>query len=152
MRLPYQVIVLLYKFVEGEPQFCVFQRRSPPVWQFVSGGGEDTESPKQAAIREVWEETGLHLQQATPLTQSAFLPAAVIDEPRRKHWPEPTYVIPEYAFAAEASGDVLLSNEHIAYRWCSYEEAHQLLRFDSNKIALYELACRLAGRVLPWSI
>ncbi len=152
MRAPYQVLVLLYKFSEDEPLFCVFQRRTPPVWQFVSGGGEDIESPERAAIREVWEETGLHLQQVTPLTQTAFVPAAVIDELRRQSWPQPTYVIPEYAFAAETDGEVLLSDEHTTYRWCSYEEAHRLLRFDSNKIALYELACRLAGRVLPWTI
>jgi len=62
-----------------------------------------------------------------------------------KHtWPKGTYVIPEYAFAADLTGlDVTLSKEHTAVRWLDARAAQAALRFDSNRTALEELAERL---------
>lgn len=52
-------------------------------------------------------------------------------------------MIPEYAFAFECEGEIMLSDEHIGLTWLSYEEARRRLTWDSNKTALYELNCRL---------
>ena len=152
MRAPYQVLVLLYRLSGNQPEFCVFHRRSPIVWQFVSGGGENAEQPEQAAYREIFEETGLEVSSLYPLTALAHVPAAVINEKRRQGWPDSTYVLPEYPFAAQVNAEPVLSEEHTEYRWCTYEQAQALLRFDSNKIALYELNCRLTKMVLPWKV
>jgi dATP pyrophosphohydrolase len=38
---------------------------------------------------------------------------------------------------------IAISREPTAYRWLSYEEAVKLLRWDSNKTALWELNERL---------
>ena len=47
---------------------------------------------------------------------------------------------------AHAAGqEVVLSAEHENYRWADYETAQTLLRFDSNKNALWELDYRLTG-------
>mgnify|MGYP003311483129 CR=1 FL=1 len=46
-------------------------------------------------------------------------------------------------FAFECKEDILLSHEHTEYLWLSYEDAISKLKWDSNKIALYELNCRI---------
>ena len=52
----------------------------------------------------------------------------------------------EFSFAIEvAGGDLLLSDEHTEYAWLPYLEAHAVLRWDSNKTALWELDRRLRG-------
>ena len=59
MRAPYQILVIPYKVIQGDPLFCVFRRSDCGQWQFVAGGGEDNEMPIEAAKREIFEETGI---------------------------------------------------------------------------------------------
>ena len=142
MRAPFQILAIPYRREAGY-RFCVFHRSDIDQWQFVAGGGEDAETPLQAAIREIKEETGVTAQSVLPLTSMAYVPANVIAERHRKHWPKDTYVIPEYAFAFACDGDICLSDEHVGCEWLSYGEAMQRLCWDSNRTALYELNCRL---------
>jgi dATP pyrophosphohydrolase len=59
-------------------------------------------------------------------------------------WGPEVFVIPEYCFAIEVRDSVLvLSAEHTEGRWASYGEARVLLRWDSNRNALWELNERL---------
>ena len=64
-------------------------------------------------------------------------------------WPllpsgEERYVIPEYAFGVDAAGcEIAISNEHRTWDWLSYVDALAILRFDSNRTALWELNQRL---------
>lgn len=53
------------------------------------------------------------------------------------------YVVPEYLFAFECDSEPLLSNEHTEYKWLTYDEARKLLKWDSNKVAMYEIKCNL---------
>ena len=56
-RAPYQVLVLPYRRTNaGEFEYALFQRANEGFWQFIAGGGEDDETPLQAARRETWEE------------------------------------------------------------------------------------------------
>ncbi|MBQ8683203.1 MAG: NUDIX pyrophosphatase [Clostridia bacterium] len=154
MRLPYQTLIILYKLVDGEPLFCVFHRATPDIWQFVSGGGEEGEQPAETARRELWEETGIKADHLLPLTSQAFVPAAFIGPYHRQGWPVPTYVIPEHAFAFEADADTqpVLSEEHTEYAWLPFTEAKAVLRFDSNRVAMYELLCRIKGETMHWDV
>ncbi len=149
MRAPYQALIIPYKISDGEPLFCVFHRSFPDIWQFVSGGGEDDEQPLETAYREVWEETGIKAKEIIPLVSHAHVPAAFIGPYYRQGWPVPTYVIPEYTFAFETDREPVLSEEHTEYRWLPYSEAKALLRFDSNKVAMYEVLCRSKGENVP---
>lgn len=45
MRAPYQTLTILYKKENEQIKFAIFYRNSHPIWQFVSGGGEDNETP-----------------------------------------------------------------------------------------------------------
>lgn len=54
------------------------------------------------------------------------------------------FVIPEYVFAVEVRNKSLrLSHEHIEYNWVTYENAWAMLKYDSNRTALWELNRRI---------
>ena len=109
-----------------------------------SGGGEDEETSIEAAKRECFEEAQIQSDNFTKLTSLSYIPTCVFSEIQRKTWGEEIFVIPEHAFAVELkSMDIVLSEEHIGYKWVTYEEALLLLKWDSNKTALYELDCRI---------
>lgn len=150
MRAPFQVLIIPFRRTSAAgPEFAVLRRRDADAgarharWQFVAGGGEDAESPLQAARRETQEEIGvatdapfLALDSMATVPKHHFAAAAA--------WGPDLYVIPEYCFAVDV-GDcsLTLSAEHVDLRWVSYEEACTLLRWDSNRNALWELKERL---------
>jgi len=143
-RAPFQVLILPFRRTgDGAVEFAVLRRHDLDLWQGVAGGGEDDETPSQAAVRETSEELGLDRPVPLyPLRTVASIPARLFAA--RHTWPKDTYVIPEYAFAADVTGlDVTLSKEHTAVRWLDATAAQAALRFDSNRTALDELAERL---------
>ena len=143
MRAPFQILAVPYRFIENELCFCVFHRADSDVWQFIAGGGENNEKPIQAALREIKEETGVTAEKLTALQSVAFVPAEVVAKNLRAHWDKNIFVIPEYSFAFECSADPTLSSEHSEYKWLPYDTARKLLKWDSNKVAMYEAMCRL---------
>lgn len=144
MRAPFQILAIPYRRGE-QMQFLVLHRADYDQWQFVAGGGEDTETPMEAAVREISEEIGAKADHITKLVSMAYVPANIISERHRRHWAEDLYVLPEYHFAFECISDIKLSEEHLVYEWLSYDDAMSRLTWDSNKTALYELHCRLAA-------
>lgn len=121
----------------------MLKRSDDGYWQFVAGGGEDAELPIEAASRETREEIGIapvsrlmQLDSLATVPRNCFASAQAMG-------PD-VYVIPEYCFATNVGGSELtLSDEHTDLRWVSYEEACSLLRWDSNRNALWELNERL---------
>ena len=148
MRAPLQILAIPYKTVGGIRLYCVFHRADCDQWQFISGGGEDDETPSAAAKREIFEESGISLsaEDLIPLTSMCYIPANIYNPKATRHWPKDLYVIPEYSFGFAWNGDILLSREHTEYRWLPMAELRELLTWDSNRTALYELDCKLAAR------
>ena len=141
-RAPYQVLVIPFDDTR-DLRVAVLRRSDRDVWQFVAGGGEEGETPLQAARREAREEIGVG-GALYPLDTCCSVPASVIRQEARSHWPPRTLVIPEYAFALRVKAETLtLSHEHRSAVWASPEEAARLLRYDSNRTALAELAERI---------
>lgn len=143
MREPYQILSIPYRVVDVKPLFCILRRADSSYWQFIAGGGENGETPTQAAKRETIEEIGVDPINIKQLTCIAYVPAEVIDESRRQHWDKNTVVIPECSFAFECESELTLSNEHTEYKGLTYNEARKLLKWDSNKVAMYEINCKL---------
>ncbi len=143
MRAPYQILAIPYKKKKDNILCCVLRRADIDQWQFIAGGGENNEEPLEAARREILEEVGIEIRNLIQLDTICSIPANCISEKHRKNWSDHTYVIPEYSFAFECESEIFLSNEHIEYSWVDYKRANELLTFDSNKTALYELICRL---------
>ena len=146
MREPYQILSIPYRVVDGKLLFCILRRADSSYWQFIAGGGENGETPTQAAIRETIEEIGVGPINIKQLTCISYVPAEVIAESRRQHWDKNIYVIPEYSFAFECDLEPMLSNEHTKYKWVTYDEGRKLLKWDSNKVAMYEIKCILEKR------
>ena len=100
MRAPFNSLVIPFYREPGAPTlYCVLRRADAGFWQWVAGGGEDSETALEAAIRETREETGIEgplyrLQSEARVPTSAFA--------ARDQWPDDLYVIPEYHFAVEA--------------------------------------------------
>ncbi len=147
MREPYQILSIPYRIVGDTTLFCIFRRADSSYWQFIAGGGENGETPIEAAIRETAEEIGTKAKNIKQLTCVAYVPAEVIAESKRQHWDKNTYVIPEYSFAFECNSDPILSNEHTKYKWLTYDEARKLLKWDSNKVAMYEIDSIIKGKL-----
>lgn len=112
-------------------------------WQSVTGMMEPGETPEETAHREVLEETGLSgTLRPLPLRHSFWVDPAIVrfpdDEPRFNT---------ETCFHMEVSaGDAvrLAPEEHVAYRWCGFEEARALMKWEGSKGALRLLAQELS--------
>jgi dATP pyrophosphohydrolase len=149
-RAPFQVHGFPFrKNAAGSYEDPVFRRSDAGYWQVIAGGGEDTESPVEAAKRETVEEAGI------PSSADLFMLGTTASVPsfhfKARHlWPKGLYVIPAYYFAVRASGvEIALSHEHTEYRWVDYDGGLGLLYRDEDKTALWELIERLLNDDLP---
>ena len=141
-RTKYQVLVIPYKKNDHDILYCIFKRSDmDECWQFIAGGGEDEDKTLLAsAQREAFEEAGipsamhfLELETKCSIATECFQNARTI-------WGEDCLVIPEYCFAVEIqSEEISLSHEHGCFEWVDYSTAKERLKYDSNKVALWEL-------------
>lgn len=142
-RSPFQVLVFPYKFEGDTILFGIFKRTTGGYWQGISGGGEDNETPLQAAKRESWEEAGI-LSEFKYISLDSIITIPVEHVVGEFYWGEDRYVIPEYSFGVEVNEMCIeLSNEHSDFIWVNYEEATKMLKWDSNKNAIWELNKRI---------
>ena len=145
-RAKFQVLIIPFRIVEnGVPEFAVTKRSDMDVWQFLSGGGEDAETPYQAAKRQANEEGGiLYENKLLELDSMASIPATCFAA--HKGWGNDVYVVPEYTFGADIEDkELTLGSEHTDLRWLKNEKASGKLKWDSNKIALWELNERITN-------
>jgi dATP pyrophosphohydrolase len=145
-RAPFQVLVFPYRALpDGDFEFAVFRRSDDGRWQAIAGGGEDDETPLQAAQREAWEEAGIPAEVLfLPLDSVASVPVTFFPESVR--WGEQVYVVPEYAFGVEATqARLVIADEHSEFRWLTFSQAKRLLTYGSNRVALWELNQKIRG-------
>jgi 8-oxo-dGTP pyrophosphatase MutT (NUDIX family) len=120
--------------------------RGGGFWQGVTGAPLWDESDEQAAAREVREETGFEVE-IEPLDFRYELHRKEEDAELWARLYEPgTKIIPEECYAAEVppgSEPTVDRVEHDEYRWCSFEEAAGLLKWEENRRALSVLGERL---------
>jgi len=142
MRASFQTLIIPFEKNGDNVFYYIFQRSNDKSWQFISGGGEDDETPIEAAKREVWEETGIRLDTLIKLDSIAMIPSVHFAD--HESWGEDCYVIPEHVFAFPIdSNSISLSEEHDQYKKLDYTSARELLKWDSNKTALWELSERI---------
>ena len=117
MRLPYQTLTILYRKDNNKILYSIFYRNSHPIWQFISGGGEDNETPIETVIREIKEETSLVVEKTKIKQLDSKTTIPVLNITGKYTWGNDVYVIPEYSFAVEiGNSDIRLSNEHKEYK------------------------------------
>lgn len=90
-------------------------------WHAIAGGVEPGEETEAAALRELREETGFEAESLEPLGEFAYV---------RESWEsEPGLRVHVRAFLVdvEHGWEPQLDREHDDYRWCTREEAIELL-------------------------
>lgn len=108
------------------PRYLLMQRAGDVIyagsWRMIGGKIEKGEKAYETAVRELKEETGLSPARlwAVPYTNNFY--EASNDR---------VNIIP--VFAAEVhSQNVILSEEHAAFRWVTFEEAKELLPWPAQ--------------------
>lgn len=141
MREPFQVLIIPYRFFESGLEVLVGKRSDGGYWQLISGGGESGEALQQAAIRELEEETGLIGRGWVKLDAMCMLPKIYYQG--HEHWNNNIYVIPEHCFMVQVQGSPKISTEHSELKWLQATEASSIVKYDSNRIAIWELQQRV---------
>jgi dihydroneopterin triphosphate diphosphatase len=146
-KLPRSVQVIIFTESTDRREFLLLKRIAQDMifWQAVTGSLEEGETHREAAVREVQEETGiicrdedlidLHLInvfEIAPAWRARFRPGTTHNE--------------EVCFAlkVEPCEIQLDAREHIAFTWVDYDTAVSMLYWESNKKAFAVLQ-RLLG-------
>jgi bis(5'-nucleosidyl)-tetraphosphatase len=124
----YSFGIIPFKKRENEWHVFLVQHGRAKYWGFPKGHAEQGESPKESAIRELFEETHLKVLRF------------ISDTPVEEHY---NYTLhgqfidkTVYLFIAEVEGEVHLQAEEIGDgRWFSIENAIQKLTYDIDKSA-----------------
>lgn len=142
MRKPIQILVFLFYKEKNKYLYAIFKRRDFKFWQGISGGLEDDETLLKAAKREIFEETKIKpTSRFIKLDSKTSIP---IEHVGKHRWKKNIYVATEFSFGVESNTkEIKLSKEHTEMAWITFEKALKLLKYDSNKTALWELNRRL---------
>ena len=137
MRLPVQVQGILFRKINREIQYLLLKTtpEREDFWQPVTGGLEEGETKVEALKREVWEETGIKNVVGIIENVDCF-------EYSDAHFIKGYDFIKEYVFGVEVDSNEKIAidgKEHSQFRWCSFQEALELLKWDENKKALLRL-------------
>jgi dATP pyrophosphohydrolase len=129
------VLVVVYTTADD---VLMLQRRKPAgYWQSVTGSLEWGEAPKDAAVRELFEETGLQLA-VTDCRQSHTFP---IHPAWRERYAADVATNLEHVFRVECAkrpAIILSAGEHSAYRWLGRVAAANLAGSRTNRDAILE--------------
>ncbi|GDY13299.1 NUDIX pyrophosphatase [Planctomycetota bacterium] len=142
-RLPYNILVIPYRIINNDLVVAIFFNQNLSMCQFIAGGGENDETPFDAARRETYEESGIKtkIENWIELDSKASIPRTAFP---KANWPNNIYVITEHSFAVLTDTfDIQLSHEHKLFEWVKYDDACKKLTWDSNRVALFELKQRL---------
>lgn len=128
-ELPIKIEAIVYALKDNEVQYLIIKRTPEDgyFWQPVTGTVHDGEKLLDCLTREMSEETGL--------TDLIEVSGCLHTFDWRKSSGQ---CILEFVYAVQVSPDsnvVLNPEEHEDYKWCTYEQAQEILHTDNNKNA-----------------
>jgi len=138
----FQVEALVFRNTGKSYEYLLLKRikEKGGFWQPPCGRVEN-ESIMDAAYREVFEETGISKNQIITIIEKVHYFVM------NKHYltQEPIEPIEEFVFAFEVPNDITISidnniyTEHEEFKWVSFNEAINLLKWDNNKDSFRKL-------------
>ena len=127
--------VLVVIYAESTHHVLMLQRQDDPdFWQSVTGTIESGETPKNTAIRELWEEVRLEISENSPALFDCkeSIEFEIFPHFRYKYAPNVTHCREHwFLLAMEQEFEPVLS-EHLAYQWVSPEQAIQMTKSSNN--------------------
>jgi dATP pyrophosphohydrolase len=141
--------VCIFKQGKQGPLYLLLQRAEtdslyPGIWQVITGSLARGEHTVRGALREIREETSLEVENLWVVPHVNTFYVARNDS---------VYVSPFFAARVAADAEPLLSEEHQAYLWVSYDETQRLIPWPGQRTGL-EMVHRFvaseqeAGRLL----
>ena len=141
-KTPVSALVLIHT---AHLQVLIMERADKlGFWQSVTGSLEAGETPRQAAIREVLEETGLDATQYDLQDWQASNTYEIYPHWRYRYAPGITTNV-EHLFALELPKEIAITlapDEHVQYEWVDWREAAKRVFSWTNVDALKRLGER----------
>jgi 8-oxo-dGTP pyrophosphatase MutT (NUDIX family) len=125
-RHPWQILAL---------QRAASGTRCPNSWETVAGSIEPGERPEDAAVRELYEETGLAPERLYSITVQPFY----------IHRLSTVQMAVVFAAFVPVEGAVVLSAEHQASEWLAVEDARRRLAWPREREAIDHIVQLLGG-------
>ena len=120
--------IILYNDVHDEKKFLVLKYPGGH-WDFVKGKMENSEEPKQTAIRETKEETGIiDVEFIDGFNEEISYTFYVKNEEIDKK------VI--FYLGKTKSTEIVLSHEHLDFAWLNLKDAMDRITYENAKIVL----------------
>lgn len=138
-KQPRSTQVVIFRDESDEPLYLLLRRVAShgAFWQSVSGSLEGDETHRQAAVREVLEETGIDTREEALIELGVVNTFEIAPQWREKYAPEVTHNEEVcFALGVRESRVRLDPIEHDAYAWVNYDQATKLLYWPSNVRAL----------------
>ena len=131
--------VLVVIYAESTYRVLMLQRQDDPsFWQSVTGTLETIETPRETAIREVWEEVGLKIEEnSTALFDcKESIEFEIFPHFRYKYAPNVTHCREHWFLLAVDQEFTPELTEHLAFQWVSPAQAVQMTKSPNNAEAI----------------
>lgn len=148
-KQPRSIQVVVFSNSTGRRNYLLLRRVASygGFWQSVTGSLEEGETHKQAAVREVLEETGIAASESDLIELGLINTFEIAPKWRVRYAPGVTHN-EEVCFALQTrQADIRIDAiEHDAFDWVSYDRAMEMLYWESNKRALSAVGLLLSDR------
>ena len=123
------------------PEVAIIKTAGEGRWQLPKGIVDDSESPGQAALREVREEAGIECTLTEPIDVVEYWFVAAYDGERKRYHKYVHFFLMDYV-----SGDVADHDHEVSEaRWVSISSALEMLAFKDEKQVLQKAAAVFEG-------
>lgn len=114
---------VVFRKINGENRFLLIKNRRSNHWGFPKGHMEKGETREETAIREVLEETGIHINIIDGFCKESQYKIGTRIEKR----------VEVFLGSTEDTQTILQKEEIEDYRWLRYPEALETLKFENDK-------------------